>query len=187
MNREEFAFGAIIQNSPDWNYKDEFEYIEGSIEEFPEALVPHVDMVGSKRYARSRWGRKRGTEQTLDTTSNGRDAKFVLNGDKSLQELAAGRFRCAGVDQVVVVGIPDEELEGGIRYVIVSLPRKARDRFERITGTRDWKGSAWNVFRPTKKFNDYYEKVPDTILRVERTAASTAKQDIGKICHTMQN
>lgn len=158
----------ILQTSRKWEHVDDFEYLEGCIEEFPEVLMKHVDMQDYRRFARTRWYKKCGREQSLHKTSRGRCAKFVLEDDSAMRKLPAGRFRCRGKDQVVVVGISDEKLEEGVRYVIVSLPYGERDRFnEEIGGTKDWKGSTWDVWKPESKFSEYYDKVPSKIYRVE--------------------
>lgn len=178
---QEFLHDLAKHESSDEEFEDEFEHLEGSIAEFPEVVTKQINKQDYTEFPRSRWTPKHGKQQCLSRSYNGRPTKFVLENDPTMRELAAGRFGSGSTDQVVVVGIPDNEAEKGVRYVIVARPPKCKDTFKRpIRGTKNGKGSPWFVWRPdSSNFNQYYKKAPPRIYRVEEPISSAGGTDTG--------
>lgn len=159
-------------------------HIEGAIKQFPEALQLHANWYNTKEFVRSLWQDFPWQSQNLNRYYDGRRTKFVLERDGQFHELVAGRFRCPiSGSQIIVVGIPDEAAEEGLRYVIVCLPWGRKDYFKiPINGTEIWKGSAWNIWKsPKDQDHTYYEGVPETILRVKRQVSRAEDKEIGRV------
>lgn len=173
----------MTHQAPDARQRIErYSHIEGAIKRFPEALL-HASWFNTKEFMRSLWQDFTWRKQTLKRSYDGRRTKFVLERDGKFHELLAGRFRCPiSGQQIVVVAIPDEAADKGLRCVIVCLPWGRTDYFKiQINGTENWKGSAWDVWKPPKdQYQSYYEGVPETILRVKRQVSKAEDKDIGK-------
>lgn len=147
-----------------------FDYIEGSIKDFPEALLHQTLSCRPREFTTGLW-EAFDSKQTLSKSLKGNPIKFVQNDDTDMTELPAGRFWFSSQKQIIVVGILSNKVESQMQYVIV----RWRSSTIKPRGPENWSGNHWRIWRPEKAPPDYYDGIPSEIVRVERFGPAPAK------------
>lgn len=163
------------------NMPQDFDYIEGSIKEFPAALKQQISSDADLEdvCTSSRWSTKNGLSQSLTNDYDGRQRKYVLKDDTDMPELPAGRFWYSHGTQIIVVGIPDDQTVGETQYVVVVGIQRGWRRFP-----GGWVGSRWKISKPNEE--GQYEGQTHTaepasfIWRMQGPTQDRTKEDNGK-------